>query len=639
MAYVTIAALKNGVYTVAVSGIARSTDAGATWSQVYTYATSNMMSICDTPSGQYAISYDGHLHQSTNIGLTWSDLGKIDATANSCNSIGYIGNNTLVVANSAAANSAFISYNMGSTWSVLLTTPYRMYHVLDMGGGTAAIFGSNGTSTGYEYKTTNYGGSWASVAGIGNFVAYDAVHLGSGVVVGTGTDTGTPQRQIYRSTDYGASWGMVYNHGSYYQGISIGWIPGTNYVFATLQGLYVSSDYDRPLIRSTDSGATWSSLGIVGAVSLYGGTSNALYSGRTTILCPGITPQAAIRVSYDNAGTWPVNATPYDPMLFLEISSAVAPVADFEGSPTGGYAPLGVTFTDLSTNTPASWLWDFGDGMTGSDQNPYHLYTGVGSYTVSLDATNGAGSDNETKTDYIVVSMAPPTADFEGFPVTGYEPLGVTFTDLSSGSPTGWYWDFGDGSVTGIEQNPYHMYTGSGTYSVVMTAFNEGGEDTESKANYIDVYGDVPVADFDMNKTSGYAPLSVRFTDTSTSVSAIVSWLWTFGDGNTSTDQNPSHVYTHPGIYTITLSVTNGAGRSDTETKSRVLAVTVATPDLMTIDLAPPQGDELLSHMVDTGDASINLYYKGARYYIPTSVSSPDNSGFRRPAGPSLIFD
>jgi len=118
---VVLASLKNGALG-AVAGIGRSIDAGMTWSQVYVHATT-VMSLCSTPSGTYAITYNGRLLRSTDTGISWTDLGQINATATSCTDIGYIGNNTLVVGNGAGANSAFISYNMGSSWSVLLTSP------------------------------------------------------------------------------------------------------------------------------------------------------------------------------------------------------------------------------------------------------------------------------------------------------------------------------------------------------------------------------------------------------------------------------------------------------------------------------------------------------------------------------------
>jgi PKD repeat protein len=80
------------------------------------------------------------------------------------------------------------------------------------------------------------------------------------------------------------------------------------------------------------------------------------------------------------------------------------PVADFVGDPTSGTAPLTVSFTDLSINSPTSWSWDFGDMGTSTEQNPTYTYTAVGTYTVSLTASNAFGTDTETKVDYIAVT-------------------------------------------------------------------------------------------------------------------------------------------------------------------------------------------------------------------------------------------
>ena len=90
----------------------------------------------------------------------------------------------------------------------------------------------------------------------------------------------------------------------------------------------------------------------------------------------------------------------------ISVTEAVLPppVAEFSANPTAGTVPLAVQFADLSTNGPTSWSWNFGDQGTSTAQNPSHSYTAAGTYTVTLTATNAAGSDQETKVDYITVS-------------------------------------------------------------------------------------------------------------------------------------------------------------------------------------------------------------------------------------------
>jgi serine protease len=93
------------------------------------------------------------------------------------------------------------------------------------------------------------------------------------------------------------------------------------------------------------------------------------------------------------------------------ITARTVPVANFSGSPTSGYAPLTVVFTDQSSGSPTSWSWNFGDAGTSTSQNPSHQYTTAGTYTVTLTASNSCGSDLETKTNYITVSVSPGYCD------------------------------------------------------------------------------------------------------------------------------------------------------------------------------------------------------------------------------------
>ena len=179
-------------------------------------------------------------------------------------------------------------------------------------------------------------------------------------------------------------------------------------------------------------------------------------------------------------GLWDMGADEY-------LGGPQAPVADFSGNPLNGDVPLTVYFSDLSTGNPTSWDWTFGDGGSSSAQSPSHEYTVADSYTVSLEACNAVGCDTETKPDYVsATEPGAPVADFEGSPLSGYAPLDVDFTDLSTENPTSWSWTFGDGGTSGA-QNPSHQYTAVNTYTVSLEACNATGCDTETKVDYIDV--------------------------------------------------------------------------------------------------------------------------------------------------------
>jgi PGF-pre-PGF domain-containing protein len=172
----------------------------------------------------------------------------------------------------------------------------------------------------------------------------------------------------------------------------------------------------------------------------------------------------------------------------------LAPVAGFTGTPASGTAPLTVQFTDQSTGSPTSRNWSFGDGNFSTLQSPAHTYAFAGTFTVSLTATNSAGSNLSTRSNYITVTsiIIPPTASFIGTPTAGTAPLTVQFTDQSTGSPTSWNWSFGDGSYS-TAQNPSHTYSVNGTYTVSLNVTNAAGSNTAIRANYITVSNIPPV--------------------------------------------------------------------------------------------------------------------------------------------------
>jgi PKD repeat protein len=286
---------------------------------------------------------------------------------------------------------------------------------------------------------------------------------------------------------------------------------------------------------------------------------------------------------YTNKGTYTVtltatnsggSATVTKGGYIIVSEESMAPVASFTSTKVTGSTPLTVKFIDTSSNGPTSWLWSFGDGYSDTVQNPTHTYASKGTFTVTMTATNSIGSSTAIEDGYIIAKLAEPIASFTADVTSGTAPLTVHFNDTSQNAPTSWSWFFSDGDNV-ITQNPVHTFTSAGSYTVVLTAKNDVGSNSTSKSKYINVSAIlIPVVSFTVDKSSGPDPLTVQFTDTSRNTPT--SWQWTFGDGSTSTEQNPSHTYYSPGQYTIVLTATNTQG-SRTYTSPDAITVTGIT--------------------------------------------------------------
>ncbi len=251
--------------------------------------------------------------------------------------------------------------------------------------------------------------------------------------------------------------------------------------------------------------------------------------------------------------------------LVQYINVAGNPVADFESNYAPGTAPLSVTFTDTSdagTAAITGWAWDFGDGGMSTEQNPTYVYATPGVYSVSLTIETEVGSDTVLRENLIVVEEGP-TAAFSGAPLMGAAPLSVVFTDQSSAGSmaiSNRLWDFGDGGLLSTRQNPTRVYNVPGVYTVSLKVTTPVGSDTLEQTDYITV---LPGVAFSGNQTRGEGTLRVQFVDqSSTGDFEITAWAWEFGDGGMSTEQNPEHTYTEPGVYDVRLTVTTDLGDS-----------------------------------------------------------------------------
>jgi PKD repeat protein len=192
---------------------------------------------------------------------------------------------------------------------------------------------------------------------------------------------------------------------------------------------------------------------------------------------PGVTPDIIIPVETSGLPViLPIT------MVIPQVTPT-PPRADFVAMPTSGQLPLDVQFTDLSTGIPTKWSWNFGDGTVSTERTPVHRYSTPGRYTVSLVVENKFGSDKKSIPGYVSAGIAP-VANFAASPRDGTAPLEVHFTDLSTGQPVVWSWDFGDG-MKSQEANPTHIYSSGGSYQVTLTVANSYGADTRIQNSYI----------------------------------------------------------------------------------------------------------------------------------------------------------
>ncbi len=315
--------------------------------------------------------------------------------------------------------------------------------------------------------------------------------------------------------------------------------------------------------------------------------------------------------------------------------------ADFTAEPRGGTAPLLVNFTDLSTGSPATWAWTFGDGGISSLQHPSHLYTSPGLFTVNLTVTNSQGSDTKVAERYIYVgysftrtitATAGPggiivpngsvrvligqdqtfaiTPD-DGYTIssvlvdgTGVGPVSsYTFNQVSedhtisaaftrgytlASSTDAFGYIIPEGVVTkpeGSDQTydirslpgaeiarltdndtPVPVPAGSAAFTYPIS--NIVDNHTVTATN--DAKEGVILAAFTVNKTSGPAPLTVLFNDTS--AGGPDQWYWTFGDGSSSTDRNMTHTYQVPGVYDVSLWIRSSQATGSIEKPGLITA-------------------------------------------------------------------
>lgn len=295
--------------------------------------------------------------------------------------------------------------------------------------------------------------------------------------------------------------------------------------------------------------------------------------------------------TYNTAGAFSVTLTLDGPGGSTQITeenliSASQPgelVAGFQAKPAEGLAPLSVTFLDESRGEGTlTYRWDFGDGNSSSEPNPKHTYSQFGDFKVSLKITDELNRSGE-KTQHIRALANLPTVAISGDVLKGSVPLTINFG--SKVGPEGpnlgdvvYLWDFGDGN-TATDASPTYTFIHPGTYTVSLTVSGPGGA-TRRDLKVTAAPPPAPGGAIAADPSAGYGPLTTAFQFTISDDSGpIDSHSWNFGDGATSTEQNPSHTYSRPGYYTVSLTLIGPGGKT---------ALTKA--DFIEVEHQPPAG-------------------------------------------------
>ncbi|MDD5189322.1 MAG: PKD domain-containing protein, partial [Methanoregula sp.] len=451
------------------------------------------------------------------------------------------------------------------------------------------------------WQSADYGVTWTQINASAGWSArgyHSSVVMPDGsIILMGGMDDISGKNDVWRSTDNGATWIQMTASAGWsarYGHTSVAMPDGS----MILMGGSGSSGYKNDVWRSTDYGTTWTLVNANAGWSARSYHSSVVMPDSSIVLMGGgdsdgkkndvwrLMPTGSVEQnpshSYTTPGIYSValrvyNAGGYNNTQKTGYITVLEPlpVASFIANKTDGIAPLTIQFTDRSTNSPTAWMWN-ATNVTGNNtpftfstsQNASQVF-GKGNFSIILKATNSGGSGLSNQVTFINVSEPVPVANFSSDKTSGTAPLTIQFMDKSTNNPTSWIWNATN--VTGNNtaftfsnsQNPSQVF-GKGNFSIILIAFNSGGSGISTRISFINVSEPIPIASFSTDKTSGTAPVTINFSDSSTN--NPTSWVWnaTNVTGNNtaftfSNSQNPSCVF-GKGNFSISLKATNSGG-------------------------------------------------------------------------------
>jgi len=329
-------------------------------------------------------------------------------------------------------------------------------------------------------------------------------------------------------------------------------------------------------------------------------------------------------------------------------------ITNISASTTNAITNESISFTSTvsdSDGTISSYSWNFGDGTTSTVETPSHSYTVAGTYTVTLTVTDN-DSLTTSKTLEIIVNTPvnnPPTLSIASSATNILTDTSISFTSTASdsdGTIASYAWTFGDGG-TSVEANPSYTYTTIGSYVVTLIITDNGGATTTQTISITVTKTNVlPSLTITSSKSSVATNESITFTSTATdSDGTIASYAWTFGDGGTSVEANPSHTYTTIGSYVATCIVTDSDGASTTKTVAITVSkantaptstdlstTTVTQTESVTLTISATDSDnDTLTYTIVTQPTlgTVSLSGSSATYTAGSTSSGSDSFTFK----------
>lgn len=338
-----------------------------------------------------------------------------------------------------------------------------------------------------------------------------------------------------------------------------------------------------------------------------------------------------LNANMNHAGTYSlvitVNGSQSQPISTVVVVNAT-PIPAF----TGENVCFGATthFTNQSTTNPpgqtiTSRLWSFGDGQTSNDISPTHVYATAGSFNVTLTCYTGMQNCAESVSHTVMVYANPVPAFTASAACFGEA---TVFTNQSTTNPpgqiiSGYLWDFGDGNTSTVP-NPTHTYSAPGTYPVTLTCYT-GNNSCDETVNHNVTVNTIPVPAFSSEDVCYGSPtVFVNTSTTNPPGETISAFEWDFGDGQTSTEENPTHIYADPGTYLVTLTCFTGNEACDAAVSNNTIVS--AFPEVYAGEdknISNGWSTILDESTIEGGSGSLNFIWSPAEFLVDATVLHP----------------